>query len=210
MSLLKLFMATSQTSNNGGGGDEDANAPIIMNVVTTLYDSSLRIIEGYIELSKPCPYDMLVQCGEDNNGDESYDIYLSAGDTYINFRFENPGYEMLQVYYLDPTDYNFRIIPSSMYCEVWPEQWFFTRNMGEYLYQTNINCIPVSSDALGTSSEPFPIKYIGDIDNSDIYRYIWYNYNGEILIRDTYYGQIYALNSSGVIYPYRDIGTDPT
>ena len=203
--LFRRFMM-SNTQNSGGGGDsggeEDANAPVTFTINVTNYTSDG--IEGYIEFSKPLPYDIFVKASDDYNG-ESVRFNIPVGTTYYDFYYSDRVWDNLDqpipVVYFEPYDINYRIIPTHIEAVLMPGHTIFNTGLGQYLYTSNINYLPVSEDDIGSNSEVCPIIDLGDLKNTD-QNVIWYNYNEEILFRDTYSDTIYALNSNGVLYKY--------
>ena len=201
-------MATSQSANSGGntpggGGEEDdPNAPVTFTINVTGYTSDG--IEGYIEFSKPLPYGIFVVTPGDENGD-SVNFSIFAGTTYYSFyKNDRVWYSLdkpMQVKYFEPYDINYRIIPTHIEAIMMPGNTYFDTGLGQYLYASNINYLPVSEDDIGSNSEVCPIIDLYDLQNTD-QNVIWYNYNGEILFRDLYTGLIYALNSYGDLYQW--------
>ena len=157
-----------------------------------------------IEFSKPLPYDIFVVTPGDENGD-SVNFSIFAGTTYYSFykndrvwySFDQP----IRVTYFNPYDVNYRIIPTHIEAIMMPGNTYFDTGLGQYLYASNINYLPVSEDDIGSNSEVCPIIDLYDLQNTD-QNVIWYNYNGEILFRDLYTGLIYALNSYGDLYQW--------
>jgi hypothetical protein len=238
MSLLKLFMATSQTSNNGGGGDEDANAPIILDIQSEAWDvwQGAYMFDVYMHSSVPMSELPLNYISMDVNAFDNYNgwegiitcSYINPNEFYIKSYEEGESLYLEAEMQIDgvPTtdielgklyvsavsfgtyDLEKRVIPTCVSTErldmnTWRVGYDWqSMSMGQYLYQSNINCIPKSDDYMGGSCENCPIKKMGNIDNSEDGRYVWYNYNEEILFRDTYSDIIYALNSNGILYKY--------
>lgn len=232
--LFRRFMM-SNTQNSGGGGEEDANAPIILDIQSEAWDvwNGKYMFDVYVHSSVPVselPFNTIfiwVNAFDNYDGREGLincpymDInYIALSDDLA----ESPAFveAAMQIDGVDTTDIEFnklyvsihklgfnnegfalkRIIPTCITSDRLDVNTWDLGSMGQYLYQSNINCIPKSDDYMGGSCENCPIKKMGNIDNSEDGRYVWYNYNEEILFRDTYSDIIYALNSNGVLYKY--------
>lgn len=204
MSLLKLFMVANNSSSGGGSGgiEDDPNAPITFTINVTGYTSDG--IEGYIEFSKPLPYDIFIKTSGDYNGD-GVNFNVPVGTTYYDFYYSDRVWDnfdqSIPVTYFEPYDINYRIIPTHIDAIVAPGFASLNTGLGQYLYASNINYLPTSEDSTGPNGEVCPIIDLGDLKNTD-QNVIWYNYNEEILFRDTYSDTIYALNSNGILYKY--------
>lgn len=219
--LFRRFMM-SNTQNNGGntpGGEEDANAPIILDIQSSVisYDEYTVECEVTITSNNPMPYDgnVTLSVNADDDYNISYDLNSDGvvvefqKDTILqfsdivtfdiyNFYEADLSTAFVGVSYFDPFDISIRLIPT--YCIAGGDGWMWGDDDSgfiKYIYDSNINHIPVSDDEIGSNSEICPIKRFGPVDNTSGDRFVWYNYDGNILFRDTYNGKIYYISSYG-------------
>lgn len=199
--LRRRAMMAASSASGGGGTEDDPNAPITFTINVTGCTSDG--IDGYIEFSKPLPYDINIITSDDDYGDSVY-FSVPAGTTYYDF-YKNDRYwsslEPMYVSFFGPYDISYRIIPTHIYAVLMPEFTHFNAGLGQYLYASNINYLPISEDDIGPNGEVCPILDLYDLKNTD-QNVIWYNYNSEILFRDLYTGLIYALNRFGDLYQW--------